>query len=164
MEQMADKQLCGQVWFVPLLLQSTNQAGKKGLELSTWDPKRCQRMQRKEALIRQNKHMTETDNWQISISKRPGRPRMTTKVDYHRVLSMVKKNPLTTSGQDSWRGRRVKTRLWTDETKINKSPGIEKESNRSWSKAYYSLKMEHLTIWSCPWVPDLIGSLAAKNF
>ena len=34
---------------------------------------------------------------ELGNSKRPGRPRKTTVVDDHRILSMVKKNPFTTS-------------------------------------------------------------------
>ena len=78
-------------------------------------------MRVKEAIIRlrkQNKPIREiaktlgvanTTVWNIlkkkeltgkfSSSKRPGRPQKTTKVDDHRILLMVKRNPFTTSSQ-----------------------------------------------------------------
>ncbi len=38
---------------------------------------------------------------ELSNIKRPGRPRRTTVVDDRRILSMVKKNPFTTSSQEN---------------------------------------------------------------
>ncbi len=45
---------------------------------------------------------SEKKDWtgELSNIKRPGRPRMTTVVDDRRILSMVKKNPFTTSSQE----------------------------------------------------------------
>ena len=38
-------------------------------------------------------------NGELGNTKRPGRPRKTTPVDNRRILSMVKKNPFTTSSE-----------------------------------------------------------------
>ncbi len=46
-------------------------------------------------ILRKTEHTGELSN-----IKRPGRPRRTTVVDDRRILSMVKKNPFTTSSQE----------------------------------------------------------------